>query len=65
MPKLTTVLFLESTVRAGMMASILAGLTDVKNAQVVPNGKLTGIKLITSAAMIPNKWSKFNMYVTY
>ena len=67
------VLFLEYTVRSGtsllegikmVLFSVLSELSNVKNIQVLHNGYISGLKSISSAAMIPNKWSKFNKYVT-
>ena len=46
------------------MASVLSELSDLEDIQILSNGKFPGLKHITSAAMIPNKWSKFNNYVT-
>ena len=46
------------------LASTLSELSNVKEIQILPNGKNPGIKPITSPAMILNKWSKFNKYVT-
>ena len=67
-----TVLFLESTAQDGTspleginmtLAGVFLELSDVKNIKILPNGENSGLKSITSAAMISNKWSKFNKYV--
>ena len=71
--KKKTVPFLKSMVRQGTpplmegiemaLASILLELRDVPNLQILSNTKTTGLKPITSTAMIPSKWEKFNRYV--
>ena len=46
------------------LANILSELSDVPDLQILPNPNLTGLVSITSAAMIPAQYRKFNKYVT-